>query len=136
MITERIQFLHGCMCVIQWSDYFLKQIILVTKYEIILEKYFNIFEKSNTLWKYSNMNTFLYGKLKYLKKVFKYFQIQMYLTPNLFKSIITTVFGVSQEKRGHVAGIQNCKWHRWSTFFSMNPKLEATTRSLWRSEEG
>jgi len=61
--------------------------IFTSKHEIILEKYFNIFEdvfkKSNTLWKYLNTNTFLYGKLKYFKKVFKYFQIQMYLTPSL-----------------------------------------------------
>jgi len=58
MITERRQFLHGCVCAIQWSDYFLKQIMLVTKifgsrHEIILEKYFNVFEdvfeESNTL---------------------------------------------------------------------------------------
>ena len=63
--------------------------IIGSKHEIILEKYFNVFkdvfEKLNTLSKYLNTNTFLYGKLKYkyLKKVFKYFQIQMYLTPYL-----------------------------------------------------
>ena len=50
--------------------------IFRSKHEIILEK-------SNTLWKYLNTNTFLYGKLKYLEKVFKYFQIQMYLTSYL-----------------------------------------------------
>jgi len=59
------------------------------KHEIMLEKYLNVFEdvfeKSNTLWKYLNTNTFLYGKLKYIyfKKVFKYFQIQMHLTSYL-----------------------------------------------------
>ena len=61
--------------------------IFRSKHEIILEKYRNVFEdvfeKSNTLLKYLNTNTFLLGKLKYLKKVFKYFQIQMYLTPCL-----------------------------------------------------
>ena len=31
-----------------------------SKNEIILEKYFNVFEKSYTLWKYLNTNTFLY----------------------------------------------------------------------------
>jgi len=33
--------------------------------EIIFEKYINVFEQSNTLWKYLNTNTFLCGKLKY-----------------------------------------------------------------------
>jgi len=70
--------------------------IFRSKHEIILEKYFNVFvdvfEKSNTLWKRLNTNTFLYGKLKYkyLKKVFKYFQIQMYLTPYLSLSLTHT----------------------------------------------
>ena len=63
--------------------------IFRSKHEIIFEKYSNVFEdlfeKPNTLWKCLNTNTFLYGKLKYiyLKKVFKYFQIQMYLIPCL-----------------------------------------------------
>jgi len=59
--------------------------IFRSKHEIILERYFYVFEKSNTSWKYLNTNTFLYGKLKYkyLKKVFKYFQIQLNLTPCL-----------------------------------------------------
>ena len=32
--------------------------IFTSKHEIILEKYFNVFEKWNTLWKYLNTNTF------------------------------------------------------------------------------
>jgi len=49
--------------------------IFRSKHEIILEKYFNVFEDV-----FEKSNTFIYVKLKYLKKVFKYFQIQMYLT--------------------------------------------------------
>jgi len=36
--------------------------IVRSKNEIRLEKYFNVFEKSYTLWKYLNTNIFLYGK--------------------------------------------------------------------------
>jgi len=70
-----------------------------SKHEIILEKYFNVFEdvfeKSNTSWKYINPNTFLCGKLKYkyLKRVFKYFQIQMYLTSCLLHCVCESLRG-------------------------------------------
>ena len=70
MITQRRQFLHGCVFVCN-SVIRLFDKIFRSKHELILEKYFNVFEevfeKSNNLRKYLNTNTnsFHYGKLKY-----------------------------------------------------------------------
>ena len=59
MITERRRFLHGCVCVCNSVIRLFPEInhvgdkIFRSKHEIILEKYFNVFEyvfdKSNTL---------------------------------------------------------------------------------------
>ena len=54
--------------------------MLVTKYSDQNMKYFNVFqdvfEKSNTLWKYLNTEIFLYGKLNY-----KYLNTYIYKWP-------------------------------------------------------
>ena len=56
-----------------------KEMLILTMY---LKKYL---KKSNTLGKYLKTQIFLIPKhqIQILKKVFKYFQIQMYLTPCL-----------------------------------------------------
>ena len=48
---------------------------------LILTMYLKVFKKSHTSGKYLNTNTFHSKRPNTLKKVFKYFQIQMY---NLF----------------------------------------------------
>ena len=96
LMVENNLFGERCICsegnqlgtgiTYEWCDYETEMLILT----MYLKKYL---KKSNTLGKYLNTNILIpKHQIQILKTLFKYFQIQMYLTPCLDPSDILHIW--------------------------------------------